>query len=617
MRVSDYIANKLRTLGCTEVFMVTGGAAMHLNDSFGKIFKNSVHTLHHEQSCSIAAEGYARVTGKPAVVNCTAGPGAINTINGVFGAYVDSIPMIIISGQAKRETMMRTYELPGLRQLGDQEVDIATMVKGICKSVKVLDEPLDVEKVINEMYVMSMGGRQGPVWIDVPIDVQSYQLPDNYGSKEKDKETYSYYNIQKKNPKATEYEVEELARMIIEAKRPILYVGSGIRSSRSYDELLTFLENWKIPTVTGWNSNDLLWDSHESYAGRPGSVGNRAGNFAVQYSDCVIVLGCRLNIRQVSFNWNSFAKNAKIAQVDIDRAELDKPTLRTDMKIESDLKGFLPALDNKLNEFMTDGDVKRISFHSKIANWKNFNKKNLETYKVSNDTLPTKEIGVNPYRLIEQYSKRLGENTITICADGTACVVGFQASIIKQGQRLFHNSGCASMGYELPAAIGAYYASMKTIHCIAGDGSIMMNIQELAYIGGFNLPIKILLLNNKGYHSIRQTQNNYFPDNPVGCGIESGLPFPNFQKLSDSCGINYMKLSSEKNMDEMLDLFHRTDGPRILEVELDLEQQFAPKLASKKLASGKMVTAELEDMTPLLGDDILKKIEEEAFNINR
>ena len=617
MRVSDYIAKRLKKLGCTDVFMVTGGAAMHLNDSFGRVFENNVHTLHHEQSCSIAAEGYARVTGKPAIVNCTAGPGAINTINGVFGAYVDSMPMIIISGQAKRETMMETYEIPGLRQLGDQEVDIATMVRSICKDVKVLNDPLEVENTINTMYVKSMEGRQGPVWIDVPIDIQSYQLPDEYGYKENNEEAFDYLSIQKKNVVAADHEVEKLASMIIEAKRPVLYVGSGVRSSRSYNELLTFLENWKIPTVTGWNSNDLLWDDHKAYAGRPGSVGNRAGNFAVQYSDCVVVLGCRLNIRQISFNWKSFARYAKVVQVDIDKAELNKPTLHTDLKINSDLKGFLPALDKKLSEIMEKKKIQKANFETKISNWQEFNKKNLEKYKVSNDTLPEKEAGVNPYRLIEGFSKRLEENAITVCADGTACVVGFQASIIKRGQRLFHNSGCASMGYELPAAIGAYYASKKTIHCIAGDGSIMMNIQELSYIGGLNLPIKVLLLNNKGYHSIRQTQNNYFPGNPVGCGVESGLPFPNFSRLSDSCGIKHLKLISEKNIDEVLDLFNATEGPIILEVELDLEQQFAPKLASKKLDSGKMITADLEDMTPLLGDAVINEIKEEAFKINR
>lgn len=616
MRVSDFIAKQLQLLGCKDVFMVTGGASMHLNDSFGRTFKNNVHTLHHEQSCAIAAEGYARLTGNPAIVNVTAGPGGINALNGVFGAYVDSMPMIVISGQAKKETMLQTYNINGLRQLGDQEANISALVSTICKKVVVLTDPLKVNETIDELFEICMKDRQGPVWLDVPIDVQAFPLPDEYVLKiNRSDPDQRISNIRKRNNKASSKQIDNLVTMLWNSKRPVLYVGSGIRSADCYDEFLSFVEEWKIPTVTGWNSNDLLWDDHEVYAGRPGSVGNRAGNFAVQYADCVVVLGCRLNIRQISYNWNSFAKNAKIAHIDIDEAELNKPTLKTHLKICSDLKGFFKELDSRMLA-ESRKKLSKASFNAKHLEWRAFNRKYLKIYNSTKEALPMKEGIVNPYRLIDSLSKKLQQGSITVCADGTACVVGFQASQIKKGQRLFHNSGCASMGYELPAAIGAYYATKQEIICIAGDGSIMMNLQEMAYIGGLNLPIKILLLNNKGYHSIRQTQQNYFPDNPVGCGIESGLPFPNFSILTEGFGLRYERLESEITMDSILSKFLAHDGPMLLEALIDLEQQFAPKLASKKLESGKMITAELEDMSPLLGDEKINEIREEAFNIN-
>jgi acetolactate synthase I/II/III large subunit len=616
MRVSDFIAKRLHHLGCRDVYMVTGGAAMHLNDAFGRTYSPNVHTLHHEQSCSIAAESYARVKGTPAIVNVTAGPGAINAINGVFGAYVDSIPMIVVSGQAKRETMMSTYAIPGLRQLGDQEVDIIRMVEGVCKVALTIKDPFSIAEVVDRCFRVSTSGRPGPVWLDVPIDVQSFQLPREYEEKAQAQGWHFQPCSIEEIPNATDEDIEVLARELLCRKRPVLYVGNGIRISESHEEFLDFLQEWPVPTVTAWNSNDLLWDDHPCYSGRPGTVGNRAGNFAVQFSECVITLGCRLNIRLVSFNWKSFAKNAWKCHVDIDRAELDKPTLDTDFKIHTSLKGLLPRLSNVMRRMMNEGQFDRSSVLKHWRSWAEFNRTNLNKFNAINHALPAKPNCVNPYRLVDSLSRKLKPGSISVCADGTACVVGFQASVIKKGQRLYHNSGCASMGYDLPAAIGAYHATGQEIICIAGDGSIMMNLQELAYIGGLSLPIKIILLNNQGYHSIRQTQNNYFPDNPVGCGVESGLPFPDFAKLAEGFAIRYLPIAKEPYLEEALDAMLAHDGPFLLEAVLDLEQEFAPKLASKKLDDGTMVTAELEDMSPLLGDDLLQRIRADAHNIS-
>ncbi len=615
MRLADYVAQRLKHLGCADIYMVTGGAAMHLNDAFGRAFPKRVHNLHHEQSCAIAAESYARVRGIPAVVNVTAGPGGINAINGVFGAFVDSIPMIVISGQAKRETMMASYSIPGIRQLGDQEVDIISMVNHVCKYAHTITDPLAITEEVDRCFRIATTGRPGPVWLDIPIDVQAYPLPSN---------TEAMIDINQHQCEGSELEddpaiedaiINNLAKQLISRKRPVLYVGNGIRLSNSYEELLSFLDQWPIATVTGWNSNDLLWDDHPCYCGRPGTVGNRAGNFAVQFSECVVTIGCRLNIRQVSYNWKSFAKNAWKCHVDIDRAELDKPTLQTDLKIHGTIKGLFPRLSRAIEIHLQGKSETKTALLAHWERWKKFNKRCLIEFDALRDAVPPNNKSVNPYRLIHTLSQQLHPEAITVCADGTACVVGFQASVIKERQRLYHNSGCASMGYDLPAAIGAYHASKQEIICIAGDGSIMMNLQELAYIGGLSLPIKILLLNNQGYHSIRQTQNNYFPGNPIGCGLESGLPFPNFKSLCDGFGFSYMHVENESNLDEVIKSFLACNGPALMEAKLDLEQDFAPKLASIKLKDGTMVTAELEDMTPLLGEELMDKIRTEAFSI--
>jgi acetolactate synthase-1/2/3 large subunit len=614
MRVSDFIAKRLRILGVRDVYMVTGGAAMHLNDSFALVFGKQVHNVHHEQSCAMAAESYARITGIPAAVNVTAGPGAINALNGVFGAFVDSIPMIVISGQAKRETLIANCMTPGLRQLGDQEVDIKRMVSGICKYARLIQDPLEIDRVLNEAFHVAVSGRPGPVWLDVPIDVQATHLPAVYADRLE-------LPLQHKEvghstePVASEEDIHELAVHLLNDERPVLYVGSGIRNGSTYQEFLDFLSIWPLATVTGWNSNDLLWDDHPCYCGRPGSVGNRAGNFAVQYSGAVLIVGCRLNIRQVSFNWKSFAKNAWTCHLDIDQAELDKPTLSTDLKICANSKGFFPRLSEALSRLAVTNGTNLDHLRSHWQVWREWLKLQLQTYTAVSHALPAQPGKVNPYRLIDRLTQQLPKGSTTICADGTACVVGFQASVFKPGQRMFHNSGCASMGYDLPAAIGAFHATHNTVTCLAGDGSIMMNLQELAFIGGKHLPIKIVLLNNQGYHSIRQTQNNYFPENPVGCGAESGLPFPRFDSLCRGFELDYLLLDNEDDLDSTLCLLYANDRPALLEVVLDLRQEFAPKLASKKLADGSMVTAELEDMSPLLGDDIMAKIQAEALAI--
>lgn len=597
MRIADYIVARIKEYAKT-VFMVTGGGAMHLNDAFGKGGLNIIF-CHHEQACSIAAEAYARVSNRLAVVNVTTGPGGINALNGVFGAWVDSIPMLIVSGQVKRETLVSSYgENGGWRQLGDQEVDIVTMVKGITKYSVLLDDPKEVKYHIDKAIYLALSGRRGPCWIDVPIDIQAMQIDENeLVSFEPDKENGSkMLNVRK-----LEADCKSLLKLITESKRPVFYVGSGIHSSGTQSAFLDLAEYMGIPVVTAWNSNDLIEDIHPLYVGRPGSIGNRAGNFVVQSADLVIVLGSRLNIRLVSYNWKSFAPKAIKAGVDVDIKELNKPTCEFDLKIHADLTDFIPAFTE-----IVKTDWKNTS---KFTDWVSWGKQRLIKYPVCLPEYWTSETNVNPYCFVDALSTHTKEGDMIVCADGTACVTTFQAIKVKKNQRIFHNSGCASMGYELPASIGAYYAfpNSERIICIAGDGSIMMNIQELQTISGQNIPVQIFILNNKGYHSIRQTQHNFFKDNIVGCGTDSGLTFPEFEKVAIAFDFPYFRISTHAELKQNLKNIMNMKGRFICEIILDLNQQFSPKLTSKKLPDGSMVTSAMEDMWPFLSPEELSQ----------
>jgi acetolactate synthase-1/2/3 large subunit len=598
IRVADYIANKIA--GYTDhIFLVTGGGAMHLNDAFGRQKNLKFVCCHNEQACSIAAEAYTRVSGKIGAINVTTGPGGINAINGVFGAWVDSIPMIIISGQVKRETSLSHYNLNGiLRQLGDQEVDIVAMTKSITKLSILVDDPLQIKFYLEKALSIATEGRPGPVWLDIPVDVQSSYI---------DVESLIPYskdeNIFFENKDLLKNLIEESLLKLVNSERPVIYAGSAIWHSKSHNEFIEFIDKVNIPVVTAWNSNDLLWDEHKLYAGRPGSVGNRGGNFTVQNSDCLLVLGSRLNIRLVSYNWENFAKNAFKIGVDIDLAELNKPTVNFDTKLNMDLTDFFKIANKILDE-------KKIKFLK--TTWIKKTKEWLLKYPVCLPEYWESKNSVNPYCFIDTLYDNLDSNDIVVCADGTACVTAFQGAKIKKGQRLFHNSGCASMGYDLPAAIGAYFGrdeqATSRVICIAGDGSIMMNLQELETISGNNLNIKIFLLNNKGYHSIRQTQQSFFKDNIVGCGLESGLTFPNFEKIAKAFNFKYVSINNHNELQEKIIYTINENGPTFCEIFIDMSQQFSPKLSSRKLEDGTMITASLEDMSPFL--------DREEFNSN-
>lgn len=591
MRVSDFIAQTLVKHGVKTVFLVTGGGAMHLNDAFGRAEGMRYVACHHEQACAIAAEGFARVSEQMAAVNVTTGPGGTNAITGVWGAYVDSVPMIVISGQVKFETVVRSTDLP-LRQLGDQEVDITRMVESCTKYATMVTDPQSIRYEVERALHIATSGRPGPVWLDVPMNVQGALIdPEMLPAFDPTSETSD------RTSSNLTAEVREVFSRLAHAERPVILVGQGIRASRSHERFLKFAGRLGIPIAVSFNALDVLWDDHPQFVGRQGTIGDRGGNFAVQNADLLLVLGCRLNIRQISYAWKHFARAAFKIMVDVDRAELKKPTLSIDLPIHADLGDFF---DTAARETYSKSGASH-------AKWLAWCLERRRRYPVVLPEYRDRKDSVNPYCFMETLFDALPAESIVVSGDGTASVTSFQAAALKRGTRLFHNSGSAPMGFDLPAVIGAAIASGKDVVCLAGDGSIQMNLQELQTIATHNLPVKIFVLNNRGYHSIRQTQQNYFPDNVVGCGTESGLGFPDMEKIADVYGFPFARAKTHQDMRTAIDATLAQDGRAMCEVMLDLEQVFAPKLASRKLPNGTMVSSPLEDLAPFLSREELRE----------
>lgn len=591
MRCADFIADYFYQLGIDTVFMVTGGGAMHLNDAFARHGGIKIVFCHHEQACAMAADAYFRVSSKPAIVQVTTGPGAINALNGVFGAFVDSVPMIIISGQVRTDTISY-IAAPGLRQMGDQEAPITSMVERITKYSKVVMSPDDLLEASETAWLKAVTGRPGPTWIDIPINVQGAQIDPATSD-----ETTDNLSLDKLSNVESSTDIEAALDTIIDAikaaERPIIIAGNGIRFSQTVDELRQIGEHLNIPISTVWNSHDIIPNSHLSFCGRTGSDGDRPGNFAVQNADLIIILGARMAIRQVGFNHMAFGRAAKQIMVDLDPIEMNKPTLRIDHKFEIDLKSLMPNFLKRIS------NMKSLPAHFDFLDWCRAKVAKYPT--VLPHHYETGTGPVNPYVFVKDLFCALPNDCSIVTGDGTAAVVTFKAAHIKTGQRLFTNKGCASMGFDLPAAIGAYHADKnKPIICIAGDGSLMMNLQELQTIVGTKIPVKIFILNNNGYHSIRQSQNNYFDGFEVGCGPESGVTFPDFKKLAGGFGISYTRINHKDDCADVIQKTLNSNGAIICEVLIDMQQLFEPRLSSRKLSDGNLVSSPLEDMAPFL-----------------
>ncbi len=589
IKVSDYIANFLSDAGIRHVYMLTGGGAMHLNNSLGKHPHLKVIFNHHEQASAMAAESHARLTNEMPVINVTTGPGGINTLNGVFGAWTDSIPMFVLSGQVRYDTTVASTGF-NIRQLGDQECEIVPCVKPITKYAVSVEDPLFIKYHLQKALFLAKNGRPGPVWVDVPMNVQGTFIDE---TKLIDFDPQQYFP---KVPTIEMRKIESVLEKIISAKRPIIIAGGGVRVSGAHALFLEFIDKLNIPVTTAWNAHDVLHDDHPLYIGRPGTVGDRAGNFAVQNCDLLLVLGSRLNIRQIGYNWKTFAREAFKIMVDIDPLEMIKPTLQIDLPVHGHLEDFMTKAIQVLDQKITE----------KKSEWIDWCLARKKRYPVVMEEYWKNDSRINPYCFMRTLSEHLPEGQVIVTGDGTACVTSFQAMKLKKGQRLYTNSGSASMGYDLPAAIGACVASgYKRIICLAGDGSIQQNIQELATISYNRYPIKLFVLNNNGYHSIRQTQSNFFGEPLVGVGPESGLGFPDFEKLAHAYDLPYVRLEQHADMQTILDFFLSSETPGLCEVMLTLDQQFAPKSSSKRLACGRMVSKPLEELAPFLSREEL------------
>jgi len=589
-RISEQIADWLVKQNVTQCFTVTGGGSMFLNVDIGSNTKINTVFMHHEQACAMAAEGYARITNKPALVLTTTGPGAINALNGVYGAFTDSIPMLVISGQVKSDTCMDfvPHFLLNLRQLGDQEGPTVELAKKVTKYSILIKKPKDLEIELPKALSIAISGRPGPVWLDIPIDIQNsteqlifrpldLNIPDN------------------------RLELDIIIEKLQNSNKPLILAGTGVRLSGAIDSLKKLVEKYNIPVATAW-THDLIESDHPLFVGRPGTIGTRAGNFCLQAADLVIVIGSRLNIRQTGYNFKDFAKNAFIVQVDIDISELTKKTTRIDNKVISDAKLFIDKLNLKLQETTLPS----------YDHWIKWCKEVNEKFDIGKEHTQQSTKDLNPYIAVKTIFDYLKDDDVIVCGNASACIIPFQIGKLKKQNRMFSNSGSASMGYDLPAALGAACATSSRIICFAGDGSIMMNLQELQTLKTLQKNVIIFLINNSGYLSIKQTHENFF-GKIIGATPQTGVEFPNFELLSQSFGIKYFEIDMY-NLQTIKEILNNS-GPILVNLIVDPAQGFAPRMKAKLDQNGKFLPLQLDDMFPYIDEQLLTNIRNSALNI--
>lgn len=585
IKVSDYIATFLADRGVRHVFMITGGGAMHLNDSLGKESRLQYVCNHHEQACAIAAEGYARTSGTIGVVCVTTGPGGTNTTTGVLGQWLDSIPTLYLSGQVRTETTVAHTGLP-LRQLGDQEADIVAIMRPITKYAISVADPRQVRFHLEKAMYLATSGRLGPVWLDFPLDIQSAMI---------DEDTQQIYDPAEDRLEFDHIRIGEVASEILSrvqsAKRPVILAGAGIRLAGACDIFRTLIDQLQVPVLAAWDAIDIIPSDHPLYAGRPSTLGQRAANFVFQNADLLLSIGCRLNLRQIGYTFKSVARAAYKIIVDIDSAELRKPTIYPDLPVHCDAKLLLEAMRQRLG-------AKKLAPPQEWAAWC---RERQNRYPVLLPEFWTNTERVNPYVFCDVLSDCLAADDVVVSGNGAACIMPIQALRMQKDQRHIVNSGCAAMGYGLSAAIGACFARGKRrIVCLDGDGSFQMNIQELQTVVHHQLPLKIFIFDNDGYLSIRATQKNFFEGRMVGESLRSGVSFPDLVRVADAYGIKALRVGCHAELANTIRAAMDFPGPVLCNVHMCPVQGPVPRVASQRLPSGKMVSSPLEDMSPLL-----------------
>lgn len=587
-RVADIVVETLLELGINETFCVVGGGAMHLNNAF-KINKDMHVTFcHHEQACAFAAEGFAKYSGKMACVSVTSGPGGVNALNGVYSAYVDYTPMIVIAGYPRYETATPITGL-NLRCRGVQEFDIVNTVKTMTKYSKLVLEPKEIKAEIIKAYKIALEGRRGPVWLSIPLDVQAIQIEQN----ELSEENYGICNKKIDGSIITEI-VDELKK----AKRPCILTGTGIRYGDAVKEFKEFKNKVRIPVVGSSLHPDLLPLDTELYYGTSGSCGPRTGNYILQNADLILVLANSLSTKQTGFNVELFAPNAKFIMIDAELDETKKPGLHIDFPVEAEIKSFFMQYNATVNETIK-GDEKWISYCNSVK--KMFEGNDMPEYGES-DRVYSKIFG---HALMDKLPKNC-----SVALGNSSCVVGILSyGVHYNTQRVIVNYNAGSMGDDLPEAIGIAIASKNPVYCYTGDGSLMMNLQELETIKYNKLPIKVIVFSNNGYGAIRNTCSNFFNGTFTGCDFDSGIDFPDFSKIANAFGYEYFHCKNCGEIDSVLDSFISYDGLAFLEVDQQLADPAIPKIMSKMDENGKFITPSLLDMYPELSEKELMMLE--------
>ena len=583
IRVADYIMQRLSLLGIRQVFFLPGGGAMHLNDALGTHPLLEPIVCLHEQACGIAAEAASKLTAAPSACLVTSGPGATNVLTATLGAWLDSTPVFFVSGQVKTADLKTGTKL---RMLGVQEADIVTMVASITKLAVTLTDPRQVGIVFDRLEAAALTGRRGPVWLDVPLDVQAVMIEPSQLPR---------LPIEKSTPAALSAMSEKsisVIELLRQAKRPILLIGSGVRSAHATKELMQFAEQIGIPVLTTWLGMDQIEDDHPLYAGRPGSIAPRWANFALQNSDFLFVIGARLDMALTAYAHHLFARGAKKVMVDIDAAEIQKMQMDIAIPIVADARDFLQSIKHHLALAPTLPSY--ATWLKQIQTWK-------QTYPLIQPEHNRTDGPLSLYRFTDVLSDLMQEGDIIATGSAGFSVELFLLALkLKRGQRCFHNRGTGSMGFGLPAAIGACLAGnrQRTI-CVEGDGGLQMNAQELATLASQNLPVYCFVINNEGYASIRASQQNYFK-RQFGADAKSGLLLPSLKLLAAAYGIPYLRVENGEDLVDQLSKALKIQGPLLCEVVVMAEEPRIPRVASRQLPDGKMVSSPLEDLFPFL-----------------
>lgn len=600
-KVSDYIADYIAEWGIRDVFTVTGGGAMHMNDAFGHHPKLHCTYQHHEQACAMAAEAYARMDNRMAAVCVTTGPGATNAITGVLGGWMDSIPMLVFSGQARYATTVAASGLK-LRSMGVQECNIVPVVTSITKYAQMIIHPEDIRYHLEKALYMAVNGRPGPVWLDIPLDVQ--------GAVIETEELRGYdpqENPEEKPAEISQDVIQQILDKIEKSRRPVLFPGNGVRLAGAMDDFQKLVNILGVPVITGMSSVDAMESEHPYFAGRSGGTGTRPGNFALQNSDVLLSIGNRQGFAQTGFQYQDWARGSYTILNDIDENELKKPSLHVSLPVCGDAGDLIRKLicaaelrgADETNPLFKGRDWIR-----QCQVWK-------QKYPVvTAKHYETVEEGcTNIYAFYEELSKAMQEGQTLMVSVGTSRVAGSQAFRVKKGQRFITNPNTASMGFCLPAATGICVAQPgKPVVCVTGEGSLQMNLQELQTIWQNRLPVKLFVINNQGYHSIRQTQQSYFEPPLVGVGAESGdLSFPDLSRIIPAYGFSYRAVHAAEELPETLHQILEEDGASVCEVFVTKYQKTEPKTSAKKLPDGSMVSAPLEDMYPFLSKEELEE----------